>query len=1059
MIQQLDGGSETTINFFYQKLVLYRIIYPVEGQLVDSRTTTARQSSTLNNYDADRTIDGYPSRLSMNSRSCSHTGEGQSEAWLRIDLRKVYNIKSVKFWYRTDRSNFLENTERLHGYSLRYSTDKWNICYQDRTPVNQAIPMPSTVECPHKTRYLLFYTVTPAVNDKEQVFLEICEIEVYGCEINQYGENCTDCVDRCVSCHIIYGCVQCQPRFTGKYCEDCEPGFFGQSCDPCARGWYGSNCSMQCSGNCYNDETCHNVNGGCLNGCKPGYRGDRCSQQCENETYGLNCQNKCSGHCFEKEICDNVDGNCTKGCEKGWEGSQCSNVCPDGSFGPACSSQCGNCENETCHHVTGLCPGKCKEGWKGDKCLQVFALITEDPRDTPLSMFVVTGAVVGVMVALVLIVVVIVIRVRKGQQHLGKPNTKQHQKLEDLMNMDTLTDKLSPAEETQKIDVAEESTYYNIETTTRSKVDTSGDIIIAELGNVIVLKIKKECSEFKKEYEAIPYGEEAHIPCTVGKRPENKPKNRFKTTFPYDHSRIVLRCTESDYINANYIKNMKEERAYIASQGPKPNTVACHWMMIWQENVSVIVMLTNLIEGIKKKCEKYWPDLDMEMVSGKIELQLLQEKVYANYVVRRLKVNNSELKSSCTRIVTQFHYTQWPDHGVPDPLSLAVFQKHVRGIQNEHKNNPLLVHCSAGIGRTGTFIALDALYQHGLETGTVNIQKYVKMMRKDRMSMIQNCEQYIELYNALLESFKGGSYVISKDSLMNDVRELSKSDGSVLTRIQSEFEKLQSIKKFYSVDDKKEGSKYKELNMTRNILPVDKYRAILMSNVLGRGNYYNAVFLSTFTDRDMLIAGQYPLSGNSVDLIRLLLDHESSIVVFVNRLSDVPSSSEWFSEKTTTLHPYEIIKKDTSNVTQTIRIHDLKIRHLEEDTWHAIHLFEIMSWRIIDALPSDVNTLSDVVRHIQMDVASQSTKTPITILSKDGATGCGVLCGVYNAVQQLQQDDEVDMFSIVRQLQIRRPEMISTLEEYQFCFRAASNILSENSSDVYSNAESVYANT
>ncbi|XP_062566506.1 receptor-type tyrosine-protein phosphatase epsilon-like isoform X15 [Saccostrea cucullata] len=997
--------------------VIFYVFHVCYGyrQLIVKGITRAAQSSTFDNLGPYNAIDGYPSRLSMSSGSCSHTGIRQSVAWLQLDLRKEYNIKYIKFWYRNDRLDELQNTIRLHGYFLQYygKNNRWEECYHDTSPINQTIPMPSIVECPQKTRYIKFYKNTPSPEDGLEVYLEMCEIEVYGCDVNQYGENCTECVSRCVNCDIVDGCVRCQSGFAGKRCEDCEPGFSGQNCE-CQQGRYGFQCNNSCT-------TCKDM------------------------------------------TCNHVNGSCSLGCIDGWTGALCAEVCPGGFFGPNCSSRCGNCENETCHHVNGMCPGNCKEGWKGEKCLQVSALITdEDTPGTPLSMPVVAGAALGVMVALILIIIVIVIRVRRRHKPLTKPESKWHQKLEDQTNMDPLDNKTSPTGMNGQIDGADESTYYNIETTETTRkthVDTSINIPIANLANVIALKMKKECSDFKKEYGDIPYGEETHIPCTVGKLPENKAKNRFKTTFPYDHSRIVLENTESDYINANYIKNMKEERVYIASQGPKPNTMADHWKMVWQEKVSVIVMLTNLIEGMKKKCEKYWPDLDIEMMSGKFKLQLLQEKTYAYYVVRRIKVTNLELKSPTSVIVTQFHYTQWPDHGVPDPLSLAIFQKHVRRIQNEHKNNPLLVHCSAGIGRTGTFIALDALYQHGLETGSVNVQGYVKKMREDRMSMVQNCEQYIELYNALLESFKGESYVISKDAFLNDIRKISNATESNPSWIQSQFEKLQTIKKSYTDDNKKEGSRHKELNMTRNIMPVDKYRAILTSNISGRSNYYNAVFLSTFTDKDVLIAGQYPLSGNSIDLVRLLLDHESSILVYVNRLSDVPSSDEWFPDKKKNLHPYELIKEKTSSVSQTIRKHDLKIRHLDDNALHPISLFEILSWTIKDTLPTDANTMTDVIRNVQMEVASQSTKTPITILSKDGATGCGVFCCIYNAVQQLQQDDEVDLFTIVRQLQIRRPEMISTVEEYHYCFRDVSNILTENSSEVYNNTECVYANT
>ncbi|XP_056008312.1 receptor-type tyrosine-protein phosphatase epsilon-like [Ostrea edulis] len=1118
-------------------------------QLIIPGTTVASQSSTFGSYNASLTIDGKPTLLSMSSGSCSHTGGGRRSAWLQINLRRVYNIKTIKFWYRNDRGSGLISTIRLHKYLLRYSNgQEWKTCYTDSTPYNKPIPMPSSIECHQQTQYISFNTNSPSPWDQSQVFLEICEVEVYGCGINQYGENCTECVENCARCHVVNGCVECQSRFTGRDCKECVPGYTGDKCDtPCTSGWYGSDCLFKCSGNCVNNEDCDHVDGACVNGCQPGYIGSSCSQICEYGWYGLSCQNQCSGHCFENQTCDNANGRCRDGCAKGWEGSLCFKACSDGAygdnckyncsghcyqnvscdrfdgmcptgcdvgwsrsrcnetcalgtyghecnktcntcigmtcnhvtgscdhgcldgwtgatcdlvcplgyFGSNCSQECGNCENDTCHHVTGSCQGICKEGWKGDGCVEALISISQNPVESSMSMPVIVGSGVGALVVVVLIVLLLLIRIRQKKVQTTYDSQDVHD-LKEQKHVYSSIDTLNRTEDSPETVDNMESTYYNVGDTAFSKVESPSDIKIGELASVIASKRKNNCQEFHKEYKSISYGEEPGIPCTIGKLPGNIPKNRFKTTFPYDHSRVILKGVQNDYINANYIQDMKGEQIYIASQGPKPNTVPDHWVMIWQDNVSVIVMLTNLIEGIKKKCEKYWPDLELEMTSGKITIQLLQEKQYAFYVVRMLKITNTQTRT--TRTVTQFHYTQWPDHGVPDPFSLVIFQRHVRRIQDKYKNSPLLVHCSAGIGRTGTFLALDALHQHGVETGTVNVKRYVEIMRKNRMSMVQNAEQYIELYNALLESFCSRSSVVSRDTFMNDVQTLQNSQASLPNWIEIQFKELQTTRKIPSVDDMKEGKIHKELNKTRNILPVDKYRAVLTSRVEGRSNYYNAVFLSTFMDRDMLIAAQYPLPGNSIDLFRLLLDHESDIVVFVNRLVDIPSSSEWINKKKTAIPPYEISVDETTK-SHNISQHEIRIYHVEQEFWHKVHIYEMMSWEMNASLPSDVNSISEVIRNIRVEVASRNSRRPITILSKDGVTGCGVFCAVYNALQQLHGDDEVDMPTIVRQLQIRRPEMISTVEEYRICYEATFNALSGMSTEVYSNTESVYANT
>ncbi|XP_062574159.1 receptor-type tyrosine-protein phosphatase kappa-like [Saccostrea cucullata] len=154
--------------------------------------------------------------------------------------------------------------------------------------------------------------------------------------------------------------------------------------------------------------------------------------------------------------------------------------------------------------------------------------------------------------------------------------------------------------------------------------------------------------------------------------------------------------------------------------------------MIWQEDVEYITLLTNLTEGPKVK---YWPNEREELKLGPFSVKLIEEKVYAYYVVRKMTLSRKKVSGS--RTVVQFHFTRWPDHGKPNPLNLIMFLRHFR-----HKmrptNHPIVVHCSAGIGRTGTFIALDVLSRYGEEHDKINVIEFVKAMHKDRMTMIQN---------------------------------------------------------------------------------------------------------------------------------------------------------------------------------------------------------------------------------------------------------------------------------------------------------------------------------
>nr|XP_022308196.1 receptor-type tyrosine-protein phosphatase C-like [Crassostrea virginica] len=965
----------------------------LSGQLVRPSVTTANQSSTYYNYTADRAVDGEPSRLSLLSESCSHTDISQKEAWLTIDLGRVYNVNHVKFWYRNDRGSKIANTLRLHFFQVRYTTElnNWSACYRDQTNYDTPIAMPAVIDCPHKARYIQIYSDRPNPYNNGNVFLEICEVEIYGCEVNRFGTDCLECGIRCTDCDVNNGCQKCSARFSGQHCQQCSPGYMGEDCDKvCANGQYGQNCTGRCSSNC--------VDG----------------------------------------ACDHVDGRCVQGCNPGYQGTTCSNECRPGFYGSGCSSQCsGNClGSSTCDPVTGICPAGCVEAWYGPRCMKVNATsadsLTSGPADS-FDILVYVG--IGIGAFLIIFVLACVWFCRKKRS--ARPKHENEVYFKGLESGDIVVENSKPVEQVDS---------------------NSGSISITDLASVIASKSKNDYEEMKKEYQSLCYGEDSHIPCTFGKLPGNLAKNRFRTTFPYDHSRVVLTNEDNDYINANFIQNTKNEKAYIAAQGPKPNTVEDHWGMVWQENIHVIVMLTNIMDGMKPKCEKYWPDHDQEMVSGRLRISLKQEKRYASYVMRRLSLSHAELNIS--RDVTHFQYTQWPDHGVSDTLSLVVFHMHVMRFQDRFNNFPLLVHCSAGLGRTGTFIALDALHRHGLETGVVNVEHFVRLMRRDRMNMVQNLDQYIELYNALLESFNGISDVIlSKDKFMNDIKILQNPKNTSPIWLKTQYEKLMSIRKSKNdIENTDETVDYTDKNNPQDTA-TGRYRAILTSHVEGRDSYYDAVILSSFTDRDYLIAGEYPLPGSSIDLCRLLVDYESAIVVFVNGLSEIQSSNEWFSDKKKTLPPYEIYREETTSVTKSIQKHRFGISHLKEDWWHTVHIYEILSWSIKDHLPSDLSIISDVIMNIQAGNQQKShIKTPITFLSKDGVTGCGVFCAVYNAIQQLQQDEEVDMFTIVRQLLVRNQELITTLEEYRVCFVATLDVLSKLPNITYSK-ECVYANT
>ncbi|XP_034978706.2 tyrosine-protein phosphatase non-receptor type 1 isoform X2 [Zootoca vivipara] len=272
--------------------------------------------------------------------------------------------------------------------------------------------------------------------------------------------------------------------------------------------------------------------------------------------------------------------------------------------------------------------------------------------------------------------------------------------------------------------------------------------------------------------------EASDFPCKVAKLPRNKNRNRYRDVSPFDHSRIKLQQDDNDYINASLIKVEEAHRSYILTQGPLPNTCGHFWEMIWEQKSRGVVMLNRVMEKGSIKCAQYWPQKEEKVMlfeDTNLTLTLISEDIKSYYTVRQLELEN--LTTHETREILHFHYTTWPDFGVPEsPASFLNFLVKVResgSLSPEH--GPIVVHCSAGIGRSGTFCLVDTcllLMDKRKDPSSVDIKQVLLEMRKYRMGLIQTADQLRFSYLAVLE----GSKFIMGDSSVQQWKELSKED-------------------------------------------------------------------------------------------------------------------------------------------------------------------------------------------------------------------------------------------------------------------------------------------
>ncbi|XP_030207075.1 tyrosine-protein phosphatase non-receptor type 11b isoform X3 [Gadus morhua] len=285
--------------------------------------------------------------------------------------------------------------------------------------------------------------------------------------------------------------------------------------------------------------------------------------------------------------------------------------------------------------------------------------------------------------------------------------------------------------------------------------------------NKVADNSEKPKQGFWEEFEVLQQQEcKLLYPRKEGQRAENKSKNRYKNILPFDTTRVELREVDpevagSDYINANYIRSFREEgrsgeegKVFIATQGCLQITVVDFWKMVYQENTHVIVMTTKEMERGRNKCVRYWPsEPNSSKEFGNILVRNVKERPAQDYILRQLEVTRLDRREQ-VRYIWHFQYLSWPDHGVPtEPGGVLSFLEQVNHTQTTIPDTgPIVVHCSAGIGRTGTIIVIDILIdvinRQGLDCD-IDIPKSIQRVRQQRSGMVQTEAQYKFIYMAV----------------------------------------------------------------------------------------------------------------------------------------------------------------------------------------------------------------------------------------------------------------------------------------------------------------------
>jgi cadherin 5 type 2 (VE-cadherin) len=262
--------------------------------------------------------------------------------------------------------------------------------------------------------------------------------------------------------------------------------------------------------------------------------------------------------------------------------------------------------------------------------------------------------------------------------------------------------------------------------------------------------------KFAEEFETLKHSSPSYA-STTAEEQHNRINNRYTNILPFEHSRVKLQPVDgsTDYINASYMTDKNGVRDFIAAQGPMQATIDHFWRMIWEQNVSYIVMVTSLFDKNREKCAKYWPDpVGHTVTYGDIDVHLLSEKdVKSFYVIRTFDVTYCKER----RRVIQFFCDNIPDYGVPEDIDAFLdFIQEVRNIAGPKLTPPIVVHCSAGVGRTGTFIAIERLLRYMKHTNTIDIFGLILQMREHRAYMVQTEIQYVCIHDCIKRAVERG---------------------------------------------------------------------------------------------------------------------------------------------------------------------------------------------------------------------------------------------------------------------------------------------------------------
>ncbi|XP_048579478.1 receptor-type tyrosine-protein phosphatase S isoform X6 [Nematostella vectensis] len=566
--------------------------------------------------------------------------------------------------------------------------------------------------------------------------------------------------------------------------------------------------------------------------------------------------------------------------------------------------------------------------------------------------------------------------------------------------------------------------------------DLSKPISVAHFPKYVAIMQANRGIRLEAEYKNV--SNEQQFSWDAARKAANKKKNRYGNIVTYDHSRVVLERVngdeDSDYINASFIHGFDgTPRSYIASQGPPPPTFEGFWRMVWEQNSQSIVMLTNLVELGKTKCHKYWPD--KTETYGGVTVTLHQSEVFAGY--ENCTFILSKEKRSGSRIVRQFHFTVWPDKGVPQyATAVLAFRRKVRAL-NPRDAGPVIVHCSVGVERTGAYIVIDAMLEQAKKSRTVDIRNYLIAIRKHRPHMVQTKEQYSFIHSAVLEALTCGNTEIQSEKYNQAMQKLASVNGKFpMTGYALEFQRLNSVtSREIPAEEKSVGEEPQNLHKNRfsDIIALNSCRVMLhKEHADEESDYINAVFLHAHRGRNAFIATQHPLLETVEDFWRMVTDYDIGTIVMLNNLHELDQEyPKYWPDHGPTKYGHigvsVLSKQEQGDVICT------KLKVTRKKKTHEVRHLHHVSWpdKCIPEVACSVLDLLDEAQTSQQ----QCGNAPVLVQCSNGVGRSGTFCAISSVLERLKTEQVIDVFQVIKRIRVNLPGAVESPTQYMFCYQ------------------------